>query len=288
MPTSQTAELLDQLSRNSVPYADPLARLDWSQLDREQAWLPETALSLYGLPEFRHLDDEQRLRLSQLEFLNLIEGGLWLEGLFIRRLSKIPGRSRHNLPQQIYRLHELREETGHSLMFLELLRRALPLQVENRFHDLRTANWVARYAPMSSAMFWMAVLIGEEVPDRMNRLIRKQRDEVCPLISDMVSIHIIDEARHIAHARQTLAARLPVMPGWQKRLLRPLIQRVFRQFVLAFYFPPAQVYEAAGLADGHSWAAAARRNPYRIAFVEQCVQSSAGLLREHGLPLRWR
>ncbi len=75
MPTSDHA-LLGQLSSNSLPYRDPLAVIDWAALDVHGFWLPEPALSLYGLPEYEALAPEVKRRLSQYEFINVMQAGL--------------------------------------------------------------------------------------------------------------------------------------------------------------------------------------------------------------------
>ena len=119
--------LLEQLSINSDPYHDPLARLDWAAFNCDDYWLPEDALSLYGLPEYQALSDAARRRLSQYEFIGFIQAGLWLEGIFIERLGRALKDSALAAEQAIY-LHEIREEAGHSLMFLKLMERSgLPL-----------------------------------------------------------------------------------------------------------------------------------------------------------------
>jgi len=284
----QSDRLLEQLCRNSVPYSDPLARVNWSALSHSSFWLPEEAISVYGLAHYHALSLQQRQALSHYEFMNFIEAGLWLEGLFMERIGRAL-RNSHQRPIELaYHLHELREEAGHSLMFLELLKRNGPLQPNTHFHRLNLANLVARHAPFESVLFWVAVLIGEEVPDRMNRFIRKHRNDICPTIYDIVSTHIVDEARHIAHARDNLDVRLGQLPRWKKRLLRPFIGQVFREFVAMFYFPGPRVYELAGLHDGTYWATQARTNPHRHRFADTCVDSALRGLRQHGLSLDWR
>lgn len=285
---SQSDRLLEQLSRNSTPYHDPLDRVNWSALNQTSFWLPEEAISLYGLPVFDELPMEQRRALSHYEFMSFIEAGIWLESLFMERISRSLKKPRKRLPELIYHLHELREEAGHSLMFLELLKRSGPMLPNTRFYRYNMANMLALHAPFNSVGFWVAVLVGEEVPDRMNRFIRKHREKVCPTIYDIVSTHIIDEARHIAHARDALESQLSSMRGWQKKLVQPIIQRVFRQFIHAFYFPSPHVYELAGLSPGTDWARKARNNPHRIKFVDHCVQSSLRSLRQHGINLDWK
>jgi hypothetical protein len=286
--TLPSSELLEQLSRNSTPYLDPLARVNWDALSLESFWLPEEALSLYGLDAYHDLPLERRQALSQYEFLNFIEAALWLEGIFMERISRSVARLGSDLPRATYRLHELREEAGHSLMFLELMGRSRLPMPRTRFRRFNLANLLGRHAPYESTAFWIAVLIGEEVPDRMNRLIRKHRDAICPTIHDMVTMHVIDEARHIAHARETLSGAVEGLSPLQRALFRPVLNAVFRQFVTAFYYPRPRVYELAGLLDGRQWARLARSNPHRTRFVDQCVRSSLRVLDEHGLRLRWR
>jgi hypothetical protein len=286
--TLPSCELLEQLSRNSTPYVDPLARVNWEALNLKAFWLPEEALSLYGIEGYHELPLEQRQSLSHYEFISFIEGALWLESLFMERISRSVGHMDMDLPKAAYRLHELREEAGHSLMFLELMRRSgLPMP-RTRFRRFNLANLMGRHAPYESAAFWIAVLIGEEIPDRMNRLIRKHRDRICPTIYDVITVHVIDEARHIAHARQTLGGTVDRLSPLQRTLFRPVMNAVFRQFVRAFYYPAPRVYELAGLSDGRRWARLARNNPHRTRFVDECVSSALRVLEEHGLKLRWR
>lgn len=288
-PNSQQSDrLLEQLCRNSVPYNDPLTRVNWGALTHASFWIPEEAMSVFGLPEYHALPLQQRQALSHYEFMNFIEAGLWLEGLFMERIARSLRNTRQRPMEVAYQLHELREEAGHSLMFLELLSRHGPLRPNTRFHRWNLANMVARHAPFESVVFWVAVLIGEEVPDRMNRFIRNRRAEICPTIYDMVTTHIVDEARHVAHARDNLDVRLGQLPNWKKRLFRPFIDQVFREFVDMFYFPGPRVYELAGLHDGARWAKQARTNPHRHRFVDNCVDSSLRGLRQHGLSLNWR
>lgn len=102
------------------------------------------------------LPEADRLRLSHYEFLSFIEAGLWLEGMFMEWIARSMRRDARNHAALKYRLHELREEAGHSLMFLELMERG-GLSIPYRRHsDLRLANLFGRYAPLKSLGFWMA------------------------------------------------------------------------------------------------------------------------------------
>lgn len=273
--------LLEQLSLNSNPYHDPLARLDWAALSCDDYWLPEDALSLYGLPEYEALSEAARRRLSQYEFIGFIQAGLWLEGIFIERLGQALKNSALAAEQAIY-LHEIREEAGHSLMFLKLMEKSgLPLPPEIRKRP-RFSDFLGRHAPENSALFWLAVVIGEEVPDKLNRHIRVSRGRVNPLIREMSTLHIIDEARHIAHARSALEASMAKTGRFGKALLAPVVRVLLRQFIDTFYLPKPAVYEAVGLTPGHAWQTRARRNPIRQTFIRQTINPTLLLLERHG------
>jgi len=282
------AQLLDQLSRNSSPYQDPLCRVRWDSLNQNSFWLPESAISLFGSPEYDKLSLEQRKTLSQFEFLNFTEAGLWLESLFMERIARSMTKPRRDLAELIYHLHEMREEAGHSLTFLELLRRSGPLVPNTRFHKLDISNLLARYAPFESVVFWTAVLIGEEVPDRMNRFVRKHQEQVNPAVYDIVSMHIIDEARHIAHAKDTIAHALAKTSPLKRRILGMIIGRMLSEFVRTFYQPGAHVYEMASLAPGNEWVKTASNNLHRSSFIFQCVEPTLRTLRSYGLPVVWK
>ena len=279
--------LHEQLSRNSTPYDDPLKNIHWNELNKDQFWLPEEAISVFGTPEYDNLSLAQKKRLSQVEFINFIEAGLWLESLFMERIGRSVRQDRTHLSELTYHLHELREEAGHSLMFLELIKRSDLSVPNNHFNRLSIANLFAKFAPFNSAMFWVAVLIGEEVPDRMNRYIRKNREDVCQPITDIVSIHIHDEARHIAHAKSMISNKLNGFSGVKTKLVSLLINKMFNDFVQAYYYPPKAIYIAAGLDEKINWTAISGKNKHRQEFVKNSIKPTLDTINAQGVKLDW-
>lgn len=281
MPDASAA-LLKRLSHNSASYRDPLAHVDWEEFDAEREWLPQSALSLYGLPEFDELPELTRRRLSQYEFINVMLCGLWLERLFLQRLSR---RLDAFLPRAEYEylLHELREEAGHSLMFLRAIESAaLPLPVR-AWRAPRLADWLGRRAPVSGALFWLAVVIAEDAPDKFNRRLRLYGDTLHRGVRQVCTLHVLDEARHITFARARLDGLLEQASGLRKAPLAAAARLLLREVAGALYFPPASFYELAGLHDGSAWRRRALRNPARQRFVEQCLAPTARMLAGCGL-----
>jgi hypothetical protein len=283
--SSTLATLPERLSASSAAYRDPLAQVDWDTLDPGQPWMPEELVSLHGLPEWEAMDEDQRRYLSQCEFVAFLELGLWLESLFMQRIaaraSRGPGQG---LEDYTYQLHELREEAGHSLMFAEVMRRGGMPPMASRDVRPRIANAFGRLAPFDSAGFWATILIGEAVPDQVNRLM--YRDERLPeAVRQVVAVHMREEARHIAYARQRVSDKLAGMSPLARRGLQLLLRQVFRQFIGQCFYPPAQVYAQAGLARPRAVARRARRNPVRARMVERCIAPTVDFLADNGLSL---
>ena len=284
MPSADPA-LLRQLSESSTPYRDPLSVIPWSQLNSGSPWLPESALSLHGLPEFDALAPSTRQRLSQYEFINVMHCGLWLEGVFLQRMSR---RLRPEMPraEREYILHELREEAGHSLMFLRVIEASGLALPDGSWRAPRVAAALSRLAPAGGALFWLAMLVGEDVPDKFNRYVRGHADAVNPAIRQVCTLHIVDEARHIALARRTFESRRPRAAGPRRLLLSAAARLLLRELARAYYYPPAAFYELAGLAPGARWRAAALRNPARRQFVAERVAPTLRALEACGLDVR--
>lgn len=257
--------------------------LDWGALSTRDFWLSPDMLSLHGVPEFETVPEAVQRRLSQYEFLNFIHAGLWLEGIFIERLGSMLKRTR-DISEYAHYLREIREEAGHSLMFLHLMDESgLRLPLPWRLVSL--VDLLGRYAPVRSALFWLAVTLGEEIPDRFNRTLCRG-DGINPLIGQMASLHRMDEARHIAYARGMLRQHLEGMGGWRKKGLGAVAAILIRQLERICFLPPFQVYELSGLTPAKQWRERARKNPARLRRVASCVAPAINLLRQHGVDVK--
>lgn len=279
----------DTTCQNSVSpaatlYRDPLALIDWRQLSAHERWLPDASLSLYGLLEFDALDADVRRRLSQYEFINVMYCGLWLESIFLQRVSRflLPG-----MPsaEHAHLLHELREETGHSLMFLRAIEASGVALPEGSWRAPRTAALLGRFAPARGALFWLAMLIGEHVSDSFNRHLCNESSDVNPAVRQISLLHLADEARHIEHARGMLATMLATGGAVGRIALSAAARVLLWQMTSVFYTPPARFYLLAGLAPGTDWCAAVLRNPARAQFVAQRMAPTRHLLRALGLKM---
>jgi hypothetical protein len=260
--------------------------VDWAQLGARDRWLPDAALSLHGLPEFDALAPETRVRLSQYEFINVMYCGLWLESIFLQRVSRLllPGMPRAG---HAYLLNELREETGHSLMFLRAIECSGVALPEGSWRAPRTAALLGRFAPAHGALFWLAMLIGEQVSDSFNRYLCDRSVEVNPAVRQISQLHAADEARHISYAHDRFVGMLHGGGALQRSVQHSVLSAgtrvLLRQMTSVFYTPPARFYLLAGLPEGVAWREAALRNPARRQFVAQRLAPTRRMLQTLGL-----
>ena len=276
---------LNHLSANSAEYRDPLTHLPWHTLSLEDFWLPPSALSLAGLAGFEQQSVALQRRLSQYEFIHFIQAGLWLEGIFIERLSRSLYKDASHA-ETAYNLHEIREESGHSLMFLKLMEQSGLHLPSNSFRRPWLATMLSRHASMHSALFWLAVVIGEEIPDWLNRHVQNHRAMINPLIAEMCRLHIIDEARHIARSRRSLEQHLLTQSALKRYALNWVAPALLKQFVHAFYLPSPAIYELAGLSPGDKWYKLALHNPARQNFLDQCTRPTLYRLAQSGFHIK--
>ncbi|MDX5931934.1 diiron oxygenase [Acidiphilium acidophilum] len=284
-PAPDHDDLVDRLNTHSTRYRDPVQSIPWDTLDPNLPWLPDHLISLHGTETFDRMTPAQRRRLSHCEFVAFCELGLWLEMLFIQRLGGNSLTQLYRDPDDYhYQLHELREEVGHSLMFLETRRRSGIDFMTPPHERPPLARLFARFAPQHAAAFWATILIGEDVPDRMGRLIVADRT-LPEAVLAITRLHSREEARHIAFARTMIARKTTTMPSWQKAATALMLREIMRQFLDTAFYPSPRVYRAAGLDQPRARAAEARSNPHRIALRAQCAAPSRATLRDSGFNL---
>jgi hypothetical protein len=270
-------------------YDDPLARIDWSAIDRDCWWLPPAALSLAGVAAFEALALGQKRRLSHLEYVHLLEAGLWLESLFMARLASLAHRTA-DISRRARFLQEVREEAGHSLMFVELLHRSGFGVPSERRVGMRVVDVLGRHMPSGNALFWAMVVVGEELPDRLNRRLARGVDDVTlsSVVYRIAQIHTRDEAAHAAYARQQCERTSARAPRMLRALLAPALSLAIDAYARFVYFPPAALYARAGLEPARRWRALAIGNPVRRAQVAEMLRPTIEFLRRNGWPVRSR
>ena len=260
--------LIERLGAHGAEYRDPVAAIRWEAADPSAPWLPAHLLSLAALPVQRQMSREAEVRLSRVEFARLCAAGLWLEGLLISRVTA-NGFPAACAAEARVMLQEVREESGHGLMFLEMIRRA-GLEDVPLLGPTRLLTAVARRLHAEDAEFWAMVLIGESVTDALAvRALRESRrdDPICPVARQVLELHHRDEARHIAAARAFIDTRVGAMGALRRLRFAALLRWLLGQFLRATLYPTRESLEALGMDDAERVMREARACPERRRFA---------------------
>jgi hypothetical protein len=224
---------------------DPLGRTDWY---RAQPQTVRAQIGLHRMATFMKVG---------LQFENVLSRGL-LAFALTRPIAS---------PEHRYAYHELIEESHHSMMFGELIRR---IGLETRGLEgkwRRIGERVAKLGATFPELFFVFVLGGEDPIDHAQRQALAGGGVQHPLIKKVSQVHITEEARHLCFARSFLKEHVPrLSPSRRAALtvLAPAILRVTawlmmrppRDLIRRFAIPEDVIAEAFGSAQHRAVTAA--------------------------------
>jgi hypothetical protein len=240
-PMKTSPAFADKLSKATVEkHYHPIEDVDWSQpidLDAEHTYLPERFISLAGSDLYASMTPRERRLLSLHESVSYFSTGIWLENMlmygFLYKLYAMD----YAEPNVRYMLHEVAEEANHSIMFHEFVRKVGVGYAPARWFSRVLGRIGSRQIPaVNPYLFFMAILAGEEPPDHFARAARED-ERVHPLVRRITMIHTIEEARHIAYAREFLHERFAGAPRWQQAHARLIAPIAVRNVVGEFFTP---------------------------------------------------
>ncbi len=167
--TSSSDRVADRLLRSTAAKSyDPDVDIDWSApLAPDLAYALTHRCSLYGTDLFERLTAEQRIELGKHEVVSIASTGIFLESVLMRLLARVAYTGDPMSPRVQYALAELGEETRHTIMFAKMIERlGAPCYLPPKpiRHLGRLLSAIA-----TGPSLWGAILIGEEIIDRLQR-----------------------------------------------------------------------------------------------------------------------
>ncbi len=251
--------ILPDDTRVRLPSFDPLSATSW------YCSLPPAQQALVGTWRAA-----SALRVG-CDFENFLQQGL-LRRALARRGTQAEARYAH---------HEIIEESQHTLMFSEYIRRS-GVKPKGIAWFLRwplghLIPFTARHHP---AMFFLLILTGEEPIDRYQRRFLAEGIEQ-PLLTKVMRSHVADEARHVSFARTTLAYEVTLMSRTSRQLFGLLAPFVLWGAALVMLLPPPEMARDLAVPYQTLW------EPYFSAsgrsFLADMVSKPRQLLDELGL-----
>lgn len=299
-PTDLASELREQV-KDKKSYLGVIDRLNKASVDKHwEAYAdipwddPEFTVDKtdprWVLPEFDRLGEtawykaqppEIQAQIGLWRVATAMKIGLQFENLLKRGLLNYAYRLPNGRPEFRYVYHETTEECHHGMMFQEFVNRTkMPIRGMPR-----ALNLIAQAAPwiplVSTEMFFVFVLGGEDPIDYVQRKSLKGGHIKHPLEETIMKIHIAEEARHISFARHYLKHRVPNMTPARRRILgvaTPVVLGVMARIMLS---PPGPMVRHFNIPK--DVVRAAYKNPASQAEISNSVGKIRDLMAELGV-----
>jgi len=193
---------------------------------------------------YRSLPPETRARFGLHRTAAAMKLGWQFEAVLKSGLLEHAAQLPEGSTQARYVYHEIVEESQHTLMFMEFVRRAqaaTPLVLPGLPKRLRrAARRVVAMGRNFPALFFIFVLGGEDPIDHVQRTALAGDREPHPLVKRIMQIHVTEEARHIAFARSYLRSVVPKLSA-ARRLWLSIAAPVILGFMGRLMLRPGRV-----------------------------------------------
>lgn len=269
--TEQTQDVATRLLDSSAQLScDPVTEVDWeTPLDPTMHGTSPEWSTLYGTAYWAEMTEEQRAALTRQEAASVASTGIWFEMILQQMMLRDFYAKDPTDPAFQWALTEIADECRHSIMFA---RGAAKLGAPAyRPHRLVVELGRVFKSVAFGETAYASILVAEEVLDVMQR--DWMRDErVVPFVRTINNIHVIEESRHMAFAREETRERLRAA-GPIRRRTSALVVSIAAYAIVKSMWNPA-VYENAGL-DRRRALREARDNKH---FQSMLRSSCAGLM----------
>jgi len=222
---------------------DPDVDIDWAAgFEPGKFFLSQEHVSLYGTPLWDAMSVEERIELSKHESASWLSAGIAFEmqlDAFLLRHAFVRDPTSDHVR---YALTEIEDECRHSLMFSRMIEK-MGTPVYCFQPTLRKIVWNTQFLGTEISAF-VGTLIVEEFLDAAQRQIMRD-EEVQPLVRQMTTIHVVEEARHVSYARSELARQVQRI-GPKRRAVLQQLTALMAAGIYKMLVDPA-VYRSVGL-----------------------------------------
>ncbi|RAY10630.1 diiron oxygenase [Actinomadura craniellae] len=260
-----------------IPWGDPEFQVD----PTDPRWiLPETD-RLGSTTWYRSQPEDVQARIGLWRVATAMKIGLQFENLLKRGLLTYAYRLPNGRPEFRYVYHETTEECHHGMMFQEFVNRTgMPIRGMPKSLDA-TAQLAPLIPRLSTELFFIFVLGGEDPIDYVQRKALKDGHITHPLEEKIMRIHVAEEARHISFARHYLRNRVPRIHPVRRRMLglaTPVIIGLMARIMLS---PPGPMVRHFGIP--RDVVREAYKNDAAQEEIRNCVAKIRDLAAELGL-----
>ncbi|MBI3550245.1 MAG: diiron oxygenase [Elusimicrobia bacterium] len=221
--------------------------VDWTiAIDDSAYHLAPEYLNLYGTPAWEAMSEPARRAYSRHEAAAFYRTVIWFENILIHGVMKYLYAEPAGAATAKFLFLEASEECRHTAMFGEFIRRSGTPPYLPSPRVLRLGKVLKRLG--IRVVYFMAILCGEEVVDACNRATSRFEGSH-PVSKQMARLHMIDEAAHIAFAKdriRELWARQDAKRRWCARWNMPIVV-----YAIVEGLVNEGVYRELGIAGGY-------------------------------------
>lgn len=239
---AEYADILNRLSQASVDrHFDAFADIDWDSPDfqvrrDDERWvLPANVDPLGAHPWYQQQSLEQQIKIGQWRQANILKVGLQFENILIRGIMQYVFTVPNGSPEFRYLTHEATEECHHTQMFQQTVNR-IGVDVPGMPWLMRK---IATFLPWAASrfpiVFFIGVLAGEEPIDHTQKGILRADNNLPPILSRIMEIHVAEEARHISFAHEYIKLNAPKLGRVDRfivSMLFPIIMRLLCDVIM--------------------------------------------------------
>lgn len=173
-------------------------------------WILPTEDSLGATTWYQALPETTRAEIGLHMIVDAMKMGAIFESVLSRGLLEFASTLPNGAPEFRYALHEVIEESQHSLMFQEFINRS-GFKPKDKLPAWE-AFWARRVIAMGRTfpeLFLLFVLGGEAPIDFTQKRALAERKQLPPILRRIMQIHVTEEARHLCFARNYLVEHTP-------------------------------------------------------------------------------
>lgn len=236
------ATVLGDLSAASVTRSfDPYIDIDWDApemavVPNDPRWILSYDVDPIGRSEwYQSLPQDKQIAIGMWRQANVAKVGLQFESMLIRGLLQYSNKLPNGAPEFRYSTHEAKEECNHTLMFQEMVNR-IGVDVPGAPILIRLLSPVI---PLTSTMFptffFFMVLGGEEPIDHLQKDFLRADEDLHPVMSAVMQLHVAEEARHISFAHHLLreeVAKKGAVSRFILSLVYPIVMRIALSMIM--------------------------------------------------------
>ena len=285
-------DFTETLNRSSVTkrcYPWDVNVIDWSApIDDEHDYMPTGFSFVDGTELERTLSPEQRSFVTRWEFTSLMRNQTQGEHILNQALLGVLYHIDPYDPAYRYLLHEVAEECQHMSMFNDWVRRNSDIRTQGMGQD-QMGPLVSVLTPVVASRFpallWAMTFLFEVFGDHMARAAaRDPSPRLHPIVRQLMRAHVIEEARHVAFAREWLQRLYERMSAPGKRALAVIAESTLAA-ILRLNFPFVPLFYSAQLQPLVSRRAFRRalQSDHRRALLQSQVGSAVVVLRGVGV-----